>query len=180
MIAVNIVYVQEACIDALDRASLTRIRRSKGIKRHVNFVVRHSITPVLHHLVHCPVDLPERGDLISFRSHVESRGEVAPQLSNAELAIRRLLDALSQLNAPNANGGAGAGGANSGMASSSAAHARHRRAPSFLSGGAPRDRRGRIGIDLDADAKRRGRYLDEGTYPNPNPNPNAPDDQPRA
>ncbi|KAL5528236.1 hypothetical protein ACEPAF_7372 [Sanghuangporus sanghuang] len=90
-----------------------------------------------------------------------------PSLSPQELAIRRLLDALTaHLRPVSAPGSSTNGNVNSPLNT-----LRHRRAPSFLSGGTPRDRRGRIGIginDADTDkenSKRRGRYIDDSMYP---------------
>ena len=92
----------------------------------------------------------------------------APNLSPQELAIRRLLDALAAYRAASS-------GTNSARNSRTGAPLnppRHRRAPSFLSGGTPRDRRGRIGIGLNAgvdedkeNAKRRARYIDDSIIP---------------
>ncbi|EJD03276.1 HbrB-domain-containing protein [Fomitiporia mediterranea MF3/22] len=95
-----------------------------------------------------------------------------PQLSPQELVIRRLLDALQSHRAALSGTGSSLNGKSGGPLSPP----RHRRAPSFLSGGAPRDRRGRVGIGLNAgadsdkeNAKRRGRYIDDATYPTPGP-----------
>lgn len=90
----------------------------------------------------------------------------APSLLPQELTIRRLLDVLATDRSPLASPLTGSNTAGSSRSSAVLSPPRHRRAPSFLSGGAPRDRRGRIGIGLNGgvdkeNAKRRARYIDD-------------------
>ncbi|KAI5120970.1 hypothetical protein M0805_006642 [Coniferiporia weirii] len=79
-----------------------------------------------------------------------------------ELAVRKLLDALAQLHFP-LGAQTPAGGTAGAARYASPLRGTARRAPSFLSGGAPRDRRGRVAGK--AKAKRRGRVIDDDIYP---------------